>query len=91
MRARDPTSLACQLGGRVVGRQGPDEVPGAAAQGLGLLQHPAEEALSSSGDAALRRARGPVRGPQEHQPHCAEKVRVTLIRQVFVLNLNTQV
>lgn len=74
--ARHSPAVSRQLSRGAVGCQGADEVPGAAAQGLRLLQHLAEEVVPAIGHLALWRAWGPVRGSEEHQPHRPEKVCV---------------
>ena len=67
-------AVSCQLSRGAVSCQGADEILRAAAQGLRLLQHLAEEAVPTTGHLALRRAGGPVCGSEEHQPHCPETV-----------------
>lgn len=76
LRARDSAAVARQLCCGPVGREGPNEVHGDAAQRPGLLRHFAEEAGPSSGHPPVCRARVAICGPQEHQPHRAETVNV---------------
>ena len=53
---------------------GGDEVHGDDGPELGLHDHAAEEAGAATGHSAVGRARDPVCGAQEHQPHRAETV-----------------